>query len=85
LDDPEVTSLALHEYNAATNMTEQFAALTAIAQNPGQARDDVLADFYTKWSHDYLVEFHAPILIATSFIYPFSVKIIWSWFFQQRQ
>ncbi|XP_020261434.1 puromycin-sensitive aminopeptidase isoform X2 [Asparagus officinalis] len=55
LDDPEMTSLALHEYNAATNMTEQFAALTAIAQNPGQARDDVLADFYNKWSHDFLV------------------------------
>lgn len=36
-------------------MTEKFAALTAIAQNPGQARDDVLADFYNKWSPDYLV------------------------------
>ncbi|KAG0454389.1 hypothetical protein HPP92_025693 [Vanilla planifolia] len=55
LDDPELTSLAVHEYNTATNMTEQFAALAAIAQNPGQARDEVLADFYDKWSHDYLV------------------------------
>ncbi|PKA56475.1 aminopeptidase N [Apostasia shenzhenica] len=55
LDDPELTSLAVNEYNTATNMTEQFAALTAIAQNPGQVRSDVLADFYDKWSHDYLV------------------------------
>jgi len=43
----------LHEYNVTTNMTEQFAALTTIEQNPGQALDDVLADFYKKWSHDF--------------------------------
>lgn len=55
VDDPELTNLVLHEYNSATNMTEQFAALAAIAQNPGQVRDDVLADFYKKWSHDFLV------------------------------
>ncbi|EXB37329.1 Aminopeptidase N [Morus notabilis] len=55
LEDPESTELALHEYKSATNMTEQFAALAAIAQNPGKARDDVLADFYNKWQHDYLV------------------------------
>lgn len=36
-------------------MTEQFAALAAIAQNPGQTRDDVLADFYGKWQNDFLV------------------------------
>ncbi|KAF5935449.1 hypothetical protein HYC85_026578 [Camellia sinensis] len=55
LNDPELTELALHEYRTATNMTEQFAALAAIAQNPGQTRDDVLADFYSKWQHDFLV------------------------------
>jgi aminopeptidase N len=36
-------------------MTEQFAALAAIAQNPGETRDNVLADFYSKWQHDFLV------------------------------
>jgi aminopeptidase N len=36
-------------------MTEQFAALASIAQNPGKTRDDVLADFYQKWQNDYLV------------------------------
>ncbi|XP_057977559.1 puromycin-sensitive aminopeptidase [Malania oleifera] len=55
LEDPELTELALHEYNTATNMTEQFAALAALAQNPGKTRDDVLADFYNKWQDDFLV------------------------------
>lgn len=55
LEDPEVNELALHEYKTATNMTDQFSALAAIAQKPGQARDSVLADFYDKWRHDFLV------------------------------
>ncbi|XVF13099.1 hypothetical protein REPUB_Repub08aG0178800 [Reevesia pubescens] len=55
LEDPEITELALHEYNTATNMNDQFAALAAIAQKPGKTRDDVLADFYSKWQHDFLV------------------------------
>ncbi|KAG6526404.1 hypothetical protein ZIOFF_016388 [Zingiber officinale] len=55
LDDPELTNLALHEYKSATNMTDQFAALAALAQNPGQVRDEVLSDFYGKWQHDFLV------------------------------
>jgi aminopeptidase N len=55
LDDQEVTELGLHEYRTATNMTDQFAALAALAQNAGKTRDDVLSDFYNKWQHDYLV------------------------------
>ncbi|KAF8369838.1 hypothetical protein HHK36_032140 [Tetracentron sinense] len=55
LDDPEFTELALHEYKSTTNMTEQFSALAAIDQNPGKNRDDVLADFYSNWEHDFLV------------------------------
>lgn len=55
LDDPECTALAMHEYKTAANMTEQFAALAAIAQNPSQTREEVLADFYSKWQHDFLV------------------------------
>jgi aminopeptidase N len=55
LNEPDVTELALNEYNSATNMTEQFAALAALSQNPGQVRDDALLDFYNKWQHDYLV------------------------------
>ena len=55
LKEQEFTNLVLQEYKSATNMTEQFAALAAIAQNPGKTRDDVLADFYGKWQHDFLV------------------------------
>ncbi|KAJ6946233.1 hypothetical protein NC651_001099 [Populus alba x Populus x berolinensis] len=55
LEDQELTELALHEYKAATNMTDQYAALAAIAQNPGKTCDEVLADFYTKWQDEFLV------------------------------
>ncbi|KAL0297621.1 UNVERIFIED_CONTAM: Puromycin-sensitive aminopeptidase [Sesamum radiatum] len=55
LDDPEIIELALHEYSTATNMTDQFAALVALDQKPGKTRDDILADFYNKWQHDFLV------------------------------
>lgn len=56
LEDSRCAELLQHEYKAATNMTDQFAALAAIAQNPGKTRDDVLADFYSKWQDDYLVK-----------------------------
>lgn len=56
LEDPECIELALHEYRTAINMTEQFSALAAIAQTPGKTCDEVLADFYDKWQHDYLVK-----------------------------
>jgi aminopeptidase N len=55
LEDPQYTELALLEYKNATNLTEQFAALAAVAQIPGKVRDDALSDFYSKWQHDYLV------------------------------
>ncbi|XP_062191518.1 puromycin-sensitive aminopeptidase-like [Phragmites australis] len=66
LDELDVTELALHEYKSATNMTEQFAALAALSQNPGQVRDDALLDFYNKWQHDYLVVSKWFALQATS-------------------
>ncbi|CAH9124780.1 unnamed protein product [Cuscuta epithymum] len=55
LQGPEIVELLLHEYKAAANMTDQFAALVAIDQQHGQTRDEVLADFYDKWQHDFLV------------------------------
>ncbi|CAI0417229.1 unnamed protein product [Linum tenue] len=55
LQDEESAALALNEYKSATNMTDQFAALAAIAQNPGKTRDEVLADFYSKWQDNFLV------------------------------
>lgn len=55
VEDAEIASLVLNEYKNASNMTDQFAALVAIAQKPGETRDEILADFYAKWQHDYLV------------------------------
>ncbi|AEE34147.2 Peptidase M1 family protein [Arabidopsis thaliana] len=55
LEDPAYMELALNEYKMATNLTDQFAALAALSQNPGKTRDDILADFYNKWQDDYLV------------------------------
>uniref|UniRef100_A0A7N0U436 Peptidase M1 alanyl aminopeptidase C-terminal domain-containing protein n=1 Tax=Kalanchoe fedtschenkoi TaxID=63787 RepID=A0A7N0U436_KALFE len=55
LEEPDITELILNEYETATNMTDQFAALASLSQKAGKTRDDVLADFYSKWQHDYLV------------------------------
>ncbi|KAF3556531.1 hypothetical protein F2Q69_00014148 [Brassica cretica] len=55
LEDPAYVELALGEYKSATNLTDQIAALAALAQKPGKTRDEVLADFYNKWQGDYLV------------------------------
>lgn len=55
LNETETTELALNEYKRSTNMTEQYAALAALAQNPGDLRNEVLSDFYEKWKGDALV------------------------------
>lgn len=66
LGDAEITELALQEYKTATNMTEQFGALVALDQTPGQIRDEVLADFYNKWQHDFLVSIVAFLNVVLS-------------------
>ncbi|OEL14934.1 Puromycin-sensitive aminopeptidase [Dichanthelium oligosanthes] len=66
LNEPDFTELALHEYKSATNMTEQFAALAALSQNPGQVRDNALLDFYNQWQNEYLVVSKWFALQATS-------------------
>ncbi|XP_022158452.1 puromycin-sensitive aminopeptidase [Momordica charantia] len=73
VEDAEITNLVLHEYKNASNMTDQFAALAAIAQKPGETRDEILADFYTKWQHDFLVVNKWFALQATSDI-PGNIK-----------
>eukprot|EP00897_Mesotaenium_endlicherianum_P009226 jgi/Mesen1/8331/ME000046S07721 len=55
LDDEQTTQLAVQEFKEATNMTEQLAALAALAQNAGPARDDAFSVFYEQWKHDSLV------------------------------
>lgn len=44
--DPEVTEFALHVYNIATNITEQFVILTVIAQIPSDVQNENLSNLY---------------------------------------
>lgn len=63
LDKNETTQLALEVFRGAKNMTDQFAALVALAQNPGEARNEALSSFYEQWKDDALVcvkSFHLP-------------------------
>ncbi|CAI5515642.1 unnamed protein product [Closterium sp. Naga37s-1] len=55
LDDEASGALALSEFRAASNMTDQFAALAALCLNPGVAREEALQAFYSQWKHDGLV------------------------------
>eukprot|EP00850_Spirogloea_muscicola_P016868 SM000140S00617 [mRNA] locus=s140:328743:335330:+ [translate_table: standard] len=55
LNEPETTSLAVAEFQGATNMTDQFAALACLNQNAGDARDAALSQFYEQWKSDNLV------------------------------
>ncbi|XP_024529079.1 puromycin-sensitive aminopeptidase [Selaginella moellendorffii] len=55
LDEADTTELALNEYKSATNMTDQFAALSSLCQNPGDVRDEALANFYEQWKDETLV------------------------------
>nr|GEW33958.1 RNA-directed DNA polymerase, eukaryota [Tanacetum cinerariifolium] len=54
LEDEEITELVLNEYKIATNMTNHFSALAVIAQKPGKARHDALAEFYNQWQNDFM-------------------------------
>ncbi|MFZ1900866.1 MAG: aminopeptidase N C-terminal domain-containing protein, partial [Azonexus sp.] len=58
LDTPAIRQLALQQFNNADNMTDQFAALAALANvNAADCpeRETALADFYTRWQHEALV------------------------------
>ena len=58
LDTPTVKQLALQQFEAADNMTDQFAALSVLANVNADIcpeRDTALADFYARWKHEALV------------------------------
>jgi len=50
-----VRQLALEQFTDADNMTDQFAALAALAQHDCAERETALAAFYTRWQHEALV------------------------------
>ncbi len=47
--------LAQAQFKSATNMTDQLAALSVLAQMPGAAREEALAAFYESFADDALV------------------------------
>jgi len=55
LDTAEARQLAWQQYRQADNMSDQFAALSALAQSDCPERATALADFYERWQHEALV------------------------------
>ncbi|MCC6208214.1 MAG: aminopeptidase N, partial [Gammaproteobacteria bacterium] len=55
LDTPAARARAIRQFETADNMTDQFAALGALAQCAGPERQRALDDFYTCWQREALV------------------------------
>ena len=55
LDSPEYRALARQQFDETDNMTDQFAALSVLANAPGDEGDQALADFYERWQSEALV------------------------------
>jgi aminopeptidase N len=55
MDDAAARTLCLEQFRAADNMTDQFGALTALADSTGPERGEALAAFYQRWQGDALV------------------------------
>ncbi|HEY3486517.1 MAG TPA: aminopeptidase N [Gammaproteobacteria bacterium] len=51
----DAIELCLIQYRSARNMTDKLAALSALADQPGEMRNDVLQDFYEHHKQDTLV------------------------------
>ena len=55
LDSAEYRALARQQFEAADNMTDQFAALSVLANSPGAEGESALAAFYSRWHSEALV------------------------------
>ncbi|MCU7844074.1 MAG: aminopeptidase N [Candidatus Thiodiazotropha sp. (ex Monitilora ramsayi)] len=55
LNEPEVNELCMNQFQAANNMTDVMAALSALVNTDCPQRDEALAAFETKWHDDPLV------------------------------
>ncbi len=55
LNDSAVVELCVGQYRDGHNMTDVIAALRLIASSEVPEREDLLDDFYQRWSHDPLV------------------------------
>ncbi len=66
LDEPEGRTLALKQFHAAGNMTDQLGALAALANDDSPDRAEALAAFYARWRREALVVDKWLTLQATS-------------------
>jgi len=55
LDDAKVQALCLAQFDTADNMTDSMAALSALVNTEGNAREGALRKFYDKWKDEPLV------------------------------
>ena len=55
LDDTEVHALCIGQFDKADNMTDSMAALSALVNAEGGARENALQKFYDKWKGEPLV------------------------------
>ena len=55
LDSADYRALARRQFDSSDNMTDQFSALSVLANAPGEEGDAVLAAFYERWQNEALV------------------------------
>ncbi len=55
LDSDEQRAVAVQQFNGADNMSDQFAALSVLANAPGGEGEAALKAFYERWQHEALV------------------------------
>lgn len=54
-DSQSSIQLAAKQYQMSDNMTDKMAAMLALSQNDSKEYDELLADFYDKWSKEPLI------------------------------
>ncbi len=55
LQDAGVNNICIEQYQSQNNMTDVIASLGLIAHSCIDRREELLADFYSRWKHDQLV------------------------------
>ncbi len=55
LETSEMTALATKQFESATNMTAEIAALSLLCETKGSAKEEALSKFYNKWKDQTLV------------------------------
>lgn len=54
-DTDAARQIAVRQFVTADNMTDTIAALSALNDSPGEQREQIMAEFYSKWKAEKLV------------------------------